>query len=220
MTQALTPSIAPEPSSTTPTTPAGPEATPEATPDTMALPKPMRWTTADLELLPDDDRRYEIIEGDLLVTRAPHWKHQVYSGRLFACLDDWSEETGLGQPTIAPGVIFTDTDNVIPDVVWASNERLADSLDEAGHLTAAPELVIEILSPGPKNEARDRNLKLRLYSARGVREYWIVSPLAKTLEIYRREAGDLALVATLYAEDQLTTPLLQEFQYNLKRLFR
>jgi Uma2 family endonuclease len=209
MTQSLTPSIAPDPPVAVPT---GPEV--------MVSPTAMRWTAADLDLLPEDDRRYEMIDGDLLVTPAPHWNHQIYSGRLFACLDDWSEKTGLGQSTIAPGVIFTDADNVIPDVVWASNERLADSLDEAGHLTAAPELVIEILSPGPKNEARDRNLKLRLYSARGVREYWIVSSVTQSLEIYRREGGGLALVATLYIGDQLTTPLLPGFQYDLKRLFR
>ncbi len=68
-------------------------------------------------------------------------------------------------------------------------------------LTASPELVVEILSPGPKNEERDRNLKLCLYSARGVREYWIVSPMAKTLELYRRDAGVLTLATTLYPED-------------------
>jgi Uma2 family endonuclease len=209
MTQTLPPSISPElPISATPD--------PAATASTI----PMQWTTADLELLPDDDRRYEIINGALVISRSPHWKHQNFSLRLGSALESWSEETGLGEASIAPGVIFTDADNVIPDVVWASNERLADSLDEAGHLTAAPELVVEILSPGPKNEERDRNLKLRLYSARGVREYWIVSPTAKTLEIYRREVGVLALVATLYPEDRLTTPLLPGFQYDLKRLFR
>jgi len=57
----------------------------------------------------------------------------------------------------SPGIVFQ-SDNVIPDVVWASNERLERLLDEAGHLTAAPELVVEVLSPGKKNERRDREL--------------------------------------------------------------
>jgi Uma2 family endonuclease len=143
---------------------------------TQTVADTIRWTTADLELLPEDDgRRYEIIDGDLHVTRAPHWKHQNLSLRIGGALEDWSIETQLGETTVAPGVIFTDADNVIPDVVWASNGRLADSLDAAGHLTAAPELTIEIFSPGEHNERRDKDLKLRLYSARGVREYWIIS---------------------------------------------
>jgi Uma2 family endonuclease len=179
------------------------------------------WTTADLELLPEGDgRRYEIIDGDLHVTRAPHWKHQSVCGRIYAALDDWSLDTGLGEASITPGIVFADADNVIPDVVWASNERLMDSLDDAGHLTAAPELVVEVLSPGEKNERRDRDLKLRLYSARGVREYWIISRPLQQIEIYRRDAGVLVLTQTVLAGDCLTTPLLPGFSYVLDRLFR
>lgn len=51
-----------------------------------------------------------------------------------------------------PGIIYTDADNVIPNVVWVSNERLAALLDEAEHLTGSPELVVEVLSPGEANE--------------------------------------------------------------------
>ncbi len=64
---------------------------------------------------------------------------------------------------------------MIPDVVWASNDCLERLLDEAGHLTAAPELVVEVLSPGKKNEKRERVAKLKLYSVQGVHEYWIVN---------------------------------------------
>ena len=102
-----------------------------------------RWTTADLELLPDNCNRYEIIDGELFVTRAPHWQHQRTCGNILQELNTWSRETALGQAAIAPGIIFSDADNVIPDVVWANNERLAILLDDAGHLTAAPELVVE-----------------------------------------------------------------------------
>ncbi len=116
----------------------------------------VRWTTADLELLPDNGNRYEIIDGELFVTRAPHWGHQKTCVRISTALDAWSQSTGLGEVTIAPGILFTDADNVIPDVVWASHERLAILLDDAGHLTAAPELIVEVLSPGAENERRDR----------------------------------------------------------------
>jgi Uma2 family endonuclease len=180
----------------------------------------IRWNTADLELLPENDRRYEIIDGELQMTRAPHWKHQSVCGRVYSALDDWSLNSGLGEAAMTPGVIFTDADNVIPDVVWASNERLAESLDEAGHLTAAPELVVEVLSPGEKNERRDRDLKLRLYSARGVREYWIISRPLHQIEVYRRESGGLILVQTLLAGDRITSPILPGFSCEVDRLFR
>ncbi|MFM2432743.1 MAG: hypothetical protein RLZZ511_3957 [Cyanobacteriota bacterium] len=186
---------------------------------TQTIADTLRWTTADLELLPDDQRRYEIIDGELQVTRAPHWQHQSLCGRLYAALDAWSIDSDLGKATINPGIIFTDADNVIPDVVWASHEQLDAALDEAGHLMAAPELVIEVLSPGDQNQRRDKDLKLRLYSARGVREYWIVSQSPQQIEAYRREAGALRLAVTFLAGDELTTSLLPGFSYPFDRLF-
>jgi Uma2 family endonuclease len=118
----------------------------------QSTPNTVRWTAADLDLFPDNGTRYEIIEGELLVTRAPDWQHQKASTRMSTALDAWSLATGLGEAVQAPGVIFTDADNVIPDVVWVSRERLAVLLDDAGHLTGAPELVVEVLSPGHDNE--------------------------------------------------------------------
>ncbi|WP_414576071.1 Uma2 family endonuclease [Anabaena sp. CCY 9402-a] len=179
----------------------------------------VRWTNADLELFPDDGKRYEIIDGELLVTRSPHWKHQKACVRISTALDNWSQETDLGEVVIAPGIILGDNDNIIPDVVWVSKQRLTELLDEAGHLTAAPELVIEVLSPGNENEKRDRELKLKLYSTRGVREYWIVDWRKQQLEVYRREQGSLKLVTTLFPGDQLESPLLPNFTCAIARLF-
>lgn len=115
----------------------------------------LRWTTADLDLLPDNGNRYEIIDGELFVSRVPHWEHQVACGNIYTELKNWSRQTNLGRAAINPGIIFTDTDNVIPDVVWASNERLAVLLDNTGHLTAAPELIVEVLSSGTENQRRE-----------------------------------------------------------------
>ncbi|MGG6263518.1 Uma2 family endonuclease [Leptolyngbya sp. AN03gr2] len=179
----------------------------------------MRWTIADLELLPFDDRRYEIIDGELLVTRAPHWGHQKAAGRAYARLDQWSLETQLGEASFTPGLIFGEADNVIPDVVWISHERLAAGLDQSGHLIAAPELVVEVVSPGAENARRDRELKLRLYSSRGVREYWIIDWQAQQMEVYRRESAALSLVATLFSEDEITSSLLPGFKMSIASLF-
>ncbi|WP_013320239.1 Uma2 family endonuclease [Gloeothece verrucosa] len=180
----------------------------------------VRWTVRDLEVLPQSEGvRYEIINGELFVTRAPHRKHQQISGKIFRYLDAWSEISGLGQTILAPGIIFSDADNVIPDVVWISKERLAVVEDEAGHLTGAPELIIEVLSPGEENERRDKEAKLKLYSVTGVLEYWIVDRFKKQVEIYRRDNARLTLVATLYNKDEITSTLLPDFRCSIERFF-
>ncbi|MEB3339025.1 MAG: Uma2 family endonuclease [Leptolyngbyaceae bacterium] len=179
----------------------------------------IRWTTSDLELLPESSNRYEIINGALLVTRAPHWGHQRATTNTAAELRNWSVNTGLGETVQAPGVIFSEADNVIPDLVWISQERLAIALDEAGHLTIAPELIIEVLSPGSENERRDRETKLKLYAERGVQEYWILDWRLKQVEVYRRQKVTLKLMATLLEGDEVTSPLLPAFSCPVSRLF-
>ncbi len=83
--------------------------------------------------------------------------------------------------------------------------------DEVGHLTDVPELVAEVLSPGPSNIRQDREAKLKLYSIRGVQEYWICDRFTQHIEVYRLQLAQLTLVATLLAEDELTSPLLPGF---------
>jgi Uma2 family endonuclease len=178
-----------------------------------------RWQSADLELLPDNGNRYEIIDGELLVTRAPHWDHQNAILNLSVALVTWSRSTGLGRVSVAPGVIFTDDDNVIPDLVWISTDRLARVLDESGHLLAAPELVVEVLSAGSDNERRDREVKRKLYAIRGVQEYWIIDWRRQQIEIFRRDRQGLPLVATLFSNDVLTSPLLPDFQQLVSEVF-
>jgi Uma2 family endonuclease len=179
------------------------------------------WTIRDLDVMPDDGgwKRYEIIDGELYVTRAPHIRHQDAGGNIHVELAIWSRQTQLGKPFQTPGIIFTPTDAVIPDVVWISSERLNNGIDEAGHLTVAPELIVEILSPGEGNERRDKEVKLKLYSLKGVQEYWIVSWQLKTIEIYRRRDAQLQLVSTLLVTDTLTSPLLPGFSTPVAQIF-
>jgi Uma2 family endonuclease len=179
----------------------------------------LRWTSADLEALADDGKRYEIIDGELHMSRQPHWHHQYACGRVFARLDEWSRQTRSGQANLSPGVVFADDDDVAPDVVWISRARRASSLGQEGRLHTAPELVVEVLSPGNTNQRRDREAKLKLYSRRGVQEYWIVDWLAHQVEVYRREQHILRLVETLHATDTLRTPLLPDFTCEVAELF-
>jgi Uma2 family endonuclease len=177
------------------------------------------WTSADLELMPDNGNRYEIINGELIVTRAPHNKHQDTCGNFHYVLKAWSIKTGIGYAVIGAGVIFGDNDEVIPDVIWMSREKYAALIDDTGHFRGAPDLAIEVLSTGTDNERRDREVKLKLYSSRGVLEYWIADWRAKQIQVYRRENGVLKLAMTLFESDTLTSPLLPDFSCLISQIF-
>lgn len=181
----------------------------------------VRWTVQDLEAMPDDGgwKRYEVIDGELFVTRAPHIFHQGAAGRLHVALEIWSEKVGSGRVFETPGVVFSPEDGVIPDLVWVSHERLENGVDEAGHFTVAPELIVEVLSAGKSNEQRDKEAKRKLYSLYGVREYWIVDWRQKTIEVYRRNQAQLELVCTLLENDLLSSPLLPEFEMVVSQVF-
>ena len=107
----------------------------------------------------------------------------------------------------------------MPHLVWVRRDRLATVLDDDGKLYAAPDLIVEVLSPGTTNERRDREAKLKLYSSCGVQEYWIVSWQQRQIEVYRREQVTLRLVATLYEQDELASPLLSGFSCRVEQLF-
>ena len=179
----------------------------------------LRFTSADLEVMPDDGKRYEVIDGELYVSKQPRYHHQYTCNEIATKLTNWSKETGKGRVIPAPGVIFAEDDDVAPDVVWISDKRLALALREDGHLHNPPELVIEVLSPGFANEKRDRDAKLKLYSRRGVDEYWIVDWLLRSVEVYRRENAALHSMATLRESDTLETPLLPGFPCTIDSLF-
>src|SRR5688572_16364 len=111
-----------------------------------------KYTSSDLELLPDvDGTRYEIIGGDLFVSRQPSLEHQYACLELGTALHIWSKSTDLGRTYATPGLIFAADDDVAPDLVWISHARLAAGRDQAGHLRVAPDLTVEVLSPGTAN---------------------------------------------------------------------
>jgi Uma2 family endonuclease len=179
-----------------------------------------RYTSADLEAMPYvEGLRYEIIDGELHVSSAPSWNHNRAAKRLCTALDNWGDETGLGEAMPVPGVIFTDDNNVIPDLVWVSHAGLERGLDGAGHLTVAPDIVVEVLSPGADNQRRDRALKLSLYSRQHVREYWLIDPSQRLVEVFHHDGRTLELVATLSGDDALTSPLLPGFVFPIARLW-
>ena len=100
-----------------------------------------------------------------------------------------------------------------------SKNNYTQLIDEQGHLTGAPELVVEVLSESKQDRRRDREAKLKLYSSRGVQEYWLADWRSRQVEVYRRETAQLKLVATLFSNDTVTSPLLPGFSCLVERFF-
>ena len=141
----------------------------------------VQWTYEDLRLMPDDGQRYEVIDGDLLVTPAPTTTHQTLSKRIQFALMQQIELRGLGQVFNAPvDLIFSRLRTVQPDLLVVRTER-TNFITERG-IETAPDLVVEILSPS--TEQTDRERKAKLYASEGVREYWIVDAAQRCIEIY------------------------------------
>jgi Uma2 family endonuclease len=180
-----------------------------------------RLTVADLAHIPQpvDDTRYELIDGELYVSTQPSLGHQYTTHQFGGRLWTWDQQTGLGITIPAPGLLFADDDAVAPDIVWVRRDRFAQIAGADGKLHAAPDLIVEVLSPGRRNRERDLEIKLDLYSRRGVEEYWIADWMDRTVRVYRREDARLRLAATLRSADRLTSPLLPGFEVVVGELF-
>lgn len=175
-------------------------------------------TNQDLEGLPRDGKRYELIEGELYVSTAAELIHQRTAGKLFRAFTYYLDSNPIGEILATPGVILSDYDGLIPDLVYLSNER-RDQIATGARIYGAPNLVIEILSPGVQNIERDRKLKMKLYERFGVEEYWIVDTRSRSVEVYRREGETLKLFTTFVNGEDITTPLLPGFACPVRELF-
>lgn len=176
-------------------------------------------TVEDLLALPDNDNnRYELIEGELIVSCNPSLNHQRILGNIFAALKNYLDQNPIGEAFLTPGVIFDRHNSVIPDVVFLTNEQLARVGSEP-HIHEGPALAVEVVSPGRENARRDRVVKLETYGKFGVGEYWIVDPEARSVEVYRPGGGALALAETFKAAGVITSPALPGFACDLEKLF-
>jgi Uma2 family endonuclease len=164
-------------------------------------------TVADLELMPDDLNRYELMEGEIFVSPPPSLTHQRALGNLLYILLNYLIKNPLGEVFTTPGVTFDQHNSVIPDITYSSNARMAE-IAPGEHIAGAPELMVEFVSPGSRNAKRDRVLKRRVYGNQGVQEYWIVDPFKRSVEVYRLHEDSLELLVTLLDKDEINTPLL------------
>ena len=173
------------------------------------------WAYEDLFSLPDDGRRYEIIEGELYEMPAPSWDHAVTIVNLLALLIPLVQSLG-GRVVTAPlDVFFEGANPVQPDLVvmlpgW--NGVLAQRGPQG-----APDLLIEILSPS--NRGHDLLTKRALYARAGVREYWIVDPASQTVEVLILDRDAFHTTQTASGDDAVISSLLGDVAFPLQAVF-
>jgi len=176
----------------------------------------VKFIYSDLLSVPDDGNRYEIFEGELIVSPSPGEKHQNALSNLFGILYTFIRDRHLGKLYTAPLDVYFDDETVVePDVLFISNERKA--IIEEQRINGAPDLIVEIISP--KTESRDRGYKYRRYEKEDVKEYWIVDPENKTLEIYILKNTGYELLNKYTGNDTATSSLLTGLEFNIKDLW-
>jgi Uma2 family endonuclease len=141
-----------------------------------------RWTADMVRALPDDGNRYEVVDGELLVTPAPTAPHQRAVAEFLVLLREYARLSGVGEALASPADCELDPHGMVqPDVFVQGylDGRLAPAWNAGAPLL----LVVEILSPGTARA--DRTVKRRRYQRAGVPEYWIVDLDGRVVERWR-----------------------------------
>ncbi len=162
-------------------------------------------------------QQYELVEGDLRMTPSPGILHQEVSKRLMWLFLEQVEKREIGRVYCAPtDVVLGEHTVVQPDLVCVLREH-QELIGEA-YIKGPPDLVVEILSQS--TQAWDRSTKRRLYSQSGVREYWIVDPQVKTIEVTSHDGSQLRTVCVYNVDTTLASPLIPDVTIDLGWLFR
>ena len=176
-------------------------------------------TVKDLEALPYDEcHRYELIEGALHVSPAPGIPHQIVLNNLLVELTIYLRQNPIGTLVPGAGAQFSEYNYVIPDIAFVCRDRWG-SIVAKDQFNAAPDLVIEIVSPGSKNRKRDLELKHTLYGKYGVQEYWAVECWSRSVIVFRLNGNKLEEVMTLKEDDTLESPLFPGLSLKLNAIF-
>ncbi len=181
-------------------------------------PEQGEWTYEDYKRLPEDGRRYEIVEGVLHVTAAPNFDHQYTVMQLVTCLDRFVKDRHLGMILVAPFEVYlSDAAPVVqPDVLFIASERVPEP--GAAGFSGAPDLVVEVLSPSTARN--DRVVKFTAYEQAGVREYWLADPRTRSVEVYGLSDGEMYELWGQYTvEEELSSGLLEGLSLPVKELF-
>ncbi len=164
----------------------------------------------------DDEQRYEILKGELIMTPAPGTIHQKFSRNLEYIIWEYVREKKLGEILDSPFDVILDEQNVVqPDIVFISNANIKHLQDRGCFGT--PDMIIEIVSPG--SIVRDTITKKGIYERFGVKEYWIVYPREKTIEVLSLEEGKYKQRCFVEKKGIIESSVIQGLRIDLKDVF-
>jgi Uma2 family endonuclease len=177
--------------------------------------------------LPETNQRYEIIEGELIMTPSPNVRHQRLVRHIANLLDQITSEKNRGVVLVAPMDVVIKKTPILrtrqPDILFISYERIAaagydqNKFDLLSHLEMAPELVVEVLSP---HESRPRiSSKLRDYHKIGVKECWLVSSETETIEVVDLSGPQIVTQAVFGIESSLASKVLEDLSLGVRQIF-
>lgn len=181
---------------------------------TIVAPK---LTYKDLQAMPNDGKRYELIDGEVYITPSPSWRHQEILGNIYIALRTFVEERDLGKVSLAPlDVVFDQRNALQPDLLFVRKDRL--NVIQHGHIEGPPDLVIEVLSPS--TASYDRDTKIQVYARSGVSEIWFVDPESRTVDVLNLGAdGRFILTAHLSGDGAIAAAVLPGLPLSLRQVF-
>jgi Uma2 family endonuclease len=177
---------------------------------------PRKVTYRDLQSWPDDGRRYELHDGEVVVVPAPFPRHQIAMLELTNQLHAFVRQHG-GIVLVSPiDIVFNQTNVLQPDiVVFTAERRHHVHLDEP--IRVAPDICVEVLAPGTVRH--DRGRKLRMFERFGVEEYWLVDPVAELIEVRALRQNQYELIRSAGRPDDLRSSALAGFRCVVGNLF-
>lgn len=158
---------------------------------------------------------FELLNGKLIYMASPKTPHQTVSMNLSTALHFFVKKNKTGIVLAAPMDVHLDKKNILqPDILFLSNEHKDRRKD---WIYGAPDLVVEIISPGTAK--KDRGPKLEQYGKHGVLEYWIVNLENEEMEVYLPAGGELVLKQSLTKTDTLRSAVVTGFEISVSEIF-
>ena len=175
----------------------------------------VRLTYEDYAKTPDDER-WELIDGELIMSDSPNLPHLRNQSELGYSMMQFVKQNDLGEVFYSDAdIVLSDTVVLKPDLSFVSKER-AHILTYA-NIQGAPDLVVEILSPSTAR--RDWGVKRELYAKHGVKEYWIADPANKIVWVMLLKGGVLEIQQTCYPGDTIASSVLAGFTVEVDDIF-
>jgi Uma2 family endonuclease len=174
------------------------------------------WTYEDYAALPADGRRYEIVNGVLVMAPAPTPEHQDIVGEIYVALRAYVKLAGLGRVFMGPLDVQLSPENTFqPDLVVLLNAHLERVAEKK--ISGAPDLAIEIASPS--TAAYDRLTKYEKYAQAGITEYWLVKPTRRAVEVLVLERGEYRSLGVFSGQQTLPSRVVPGLPVMVEQFF-